>query len=141
MSALVPGHVVLLDDTQIGHPKDFLVAGIPENGEGPLLFMISSHPSLFVQIRDHLWPYQIKVDKDRHPFMPKEESWLNCREVRSDHTWVSIDYMLRKQLGRVCGMIDDEVKAQVITAVKNTMNEGISKKQREIILASLLADN
>ena len=62
---------------------------------------------------------------------------MNCTHVRSDHTWVSIDYMLRNQLGRVCGMIHDEVKAQVIAAVEDTRNETISQKQRQIILASL----
>jgi len=132
-----PGQVILLDDTRIGHPKYLLVAGVPAGGDHPLLFYISSRLYPYIQTRAHLWPFQIKVDRQRHPFMPKEESWMNCTQVCIDHLWVSIEYMLANQLGGICGMIHYDVRAQVIAAVKDQANEGISKKHRDIILGCL----
>lgn len=138
MPLLKPGQIVLLDVLELDKQKYFLVAGFDSSCDGPLLFYISSRLFDYAQTRPYLWPFQIRVTREQHPFMPKDESWMNCTEVCIDHSWTSIEYMLRHQLGVCCGTIHADAKAKVIEAVKNEDNETISPKHRGIILASLI---
>lgn len=138
MPPVKAGDIVRLYVAELQKSKYFLIAGIEQGADGPLLFYISSRLYDYVQTRPHLWPFQVSITKAQHTFMPNNESWMNCTEVCADHNWASVEYGLRSQASKVCGMIHPETKTKIIAAVQNTQNEGISPKHRNVILASLV---
>jgi hypothetical protein len=129
------GQIVCLDMSELDKSKYFLVAVVTT--EGPLLFYISSKIYNYALTRDYLWPFQIKLTKSQHSFMPNDISWMNCTEVCNSHNWISIDHQLRHRLGRICGLIHNEAKAKAAAAVQDPNNHSIADEHRDIIVGAL----
>ena len=104
-----PGQVVTLYcDFLRGSPntKYLLVACIKPQ---PILFIINSKVSLFVQTRTILLEGQVKIEQSLHPFL-KHDSWLDCAQVCLEFTSEEIEAQLSNGLGKIQGEIHESLR-------------------------------
>ena len=114
---LQPGRVVyLFCEFIIPKPKDkyLLVCCIDPL---PLFFVINSEVSDFIKERDHLLRCQAKLDVATHDFLD-HDSYIACHEAKSEFTGGDISKQLLSDMGRIKGMISNDVRDQVLAAVK-----------------------
>lgn len=83
----------------------------------PLFFVINSEVSDFIKERDHMLRCQIKLDVANHNFMD-HDSYIACHEAKPDFSVEDINEQLLGDMARIKGMISNDVRDQVLAAVK-----------------------
>lgn len=134
MSLPTPGQIITLDCLWLNKSKYFLVVG---DNPDPLLFYISSEIYAFAKSTPTLMTAQIHVPQSKHPFL-RRDSWINCGEVCKEFSWESIDYQLRKGMGKVWGVMHPDTQREIMEAV--SLSETLSTKHQQIILEALSVD-
>lgn len=133
LKRLIPGCVIRIDVTfpQITKPK-FLVL-VDDGDPDYLTFIINSETHQFIESRPHLAKCQVDIDATNHPFLDYD-SKIACHETlvlkRSD-----VLRELKRDTGKIKGHISDDVKAEIVAAVK--FAKTLSAEEKNIILASL----
>lgn len=89
-------------------PKNKYVAIMCFDEEMPMGILINSEIHPFVQARNYLLPCEVKLEQQIHNFLT-HDSYLDCRDIFPFPEAQLTDYK---------GVIHEEVRADVITAVK-----------------------
>jgi hypothetical protein len=114
---LQPGRVVyLFCEFTVPKPKDkyLLLCCVDPL---PLFFVINSKVSDFIKERDHLLRCQARLDVASHGFLD-HDSFIACHEAKSEFSVDDINKQLLSDMDRIKGMISNDVRDQVLAAVK-----------------------
>jgi hypothetical protein len=114
---LQPGRVVyLFCEFTVPKPKDkYLLLGCID--PLPLFFVINSEVSDFIKERAHLLRCQARLDVASHDFLD-HDSFIACHEAKSEFSVDDINKQLLSDMDRIKGMISNDVRDQVLAAVK-----------------------
>jgi hypothetical protein len=114
---LQPGRVVyLFCEFTAPRPKDkyLLLACVDPL---PLFFVINSEVSDFIKERAHLHRCQVRLDVASHDFLDHDSS-IACHEAKSEFSIEDINRQLLSNMDRIKGVISNDVRDQVLAAVK-----------------------
>lgn len=131
---LQPGRVVyLFCEFTVPEPKDkYLLLGCVD--PLPLFLVINSEVSDFIKERSHLLRRQAKLDVASHNFL-NHDSFIACHEAKSVFSMEDINTQLLNDMNRIKGMISDDVRDQVLAAVK--VCTVLPRREKEWIVKAL----
>lgn len=114
---LQPGRVVyLFCEFTVPKPKyKYLLVGCVD--PLPLFFVINSEVSDFIREHRNLFRCQVQLDVASHDFLD-HNSFIACHEAISEFSTDDINKQLLSDMDRIKGMISNDVRDQVIAAVK-----------------------
>lgn len=131
---LQPGRVVYLYcEFTVPKPKDkYLLLGCVD--PLPLFLVINSKISDFIQERSDLLRCQAKLDSANHGFLD-HDSFVDCREAISVFSIDDIIEQLLNDMNRIKGMISDDARDDVLSAVK--MCTVLPKREKDWLIKGL----
>lgn len=131
---LQPGQVVYLYcEFTVPKPKDkYLLLGCVD--PLPLFLVINSKVSDFIKERGYLLRCEAKLDAASHGFLD-HDSFVDCREAISDFSMDDIIEQLLNDMKRVKGMISDDARDDVLSAVK--MCTVLPKRKKDWLISGL----
>jgi hypothetical protein len=128
---LVPGCIVWLHCSFTRPPKDkFLVLG---SLDPPLWLIINSRVHPFIVKKAALASCQVTIDKKEHQFL-NHDSFIDCtgvHRVAMDEVYSQVE----QDFKRLKGNVSDEVKVQILAAVKAGLT--LTKQEQEAIIRAL----
>lgn len=130
---LVPGCVIRIHCTFTLPPKiKFLVvAHVTKN---PLLFVINSEISEFVQLRSYLLDCQILLPASEYEFLD-HDSYLDCGQIIDSLSLTYIQEEIEKDIGIIKGNLKHCTISEILTVIEKS--KMISPKHKNLIRSSL----
>jgi len=129
---LTPGRVIHLFCGFTNPAKEkFLVLASVE--PGPLCFLINSRITDYITKREYLAKCQVLINREHHSFLT-HDSYIDCTQC---HT-VGMDEIykqLERSVDRIKDTVTDEVKGQIVAAVK--FSPTLSPRHKKAILSAL----
>lgn len=123
---LTPGRVIRIEVTFPEKTKPKFLVLVGERDPDCLTFIVNSEIHPFVANRPHLARCQVAIDRANHPFLTRD-SHIACHQLlvlnRSD---VIRDLMT--DLGAIKGEISQDVRAQILAAVKFAKTLDVAEK-------------
>lgn len=130
---LKPGQVLYLFSTFTDPPKDKFLVLVHQDGQ-PLLFVINSRVSAYIQNRPALLPSQIPLKVSDYPFLD-HDSVLNCGEVIIEFDEAGIRQQVEAEVGRLRGELNATTKADIIGVVQ--VAKTLSPNDKRLIIEAL----
>jgi hypothetical protein len=130
---LVPGCIIRIEVKFPETTKPKFLVLVADDDPDCWLFIVNSVIHPFIESRPHLLKCQVKIDAAGHRFL-KRDSYLACdKTLRLRKSEVIAE--LIKDVGCIQGAISDDVRAEIIAAVKFART--LSPAEKANILASL----
>lgn len=130
---LIPGMVIRIEVKFPDQTKPKFLLLVAHEDPDFLTFIVNSEINPFIQARAHLLQCQVSVDQANHSFLD-HDSYLACHELKRMRREDVIQELM-KDLGGIKNPISDDVKAEVVSAVK--FAKTISEAQKRIVIAAL----
>ena len=115
--SLVPGTILHLSCSFTNPPKDKFVILVVVNPE-PVVFMVNSEISRWLQDRPALRDCQVTLHQHDHAFL-NYNSYIDCTNAVRQFTTQDLERQLVQDLGKIKGKITQQEREAVLYSVQN----------------------
>jgi len=134
--SLVPGSILYLSCSFTTPPKEKFVVLVSLDPE-PVVFMINSEISRWLQDRPALRDCQVTIHQQDHLFL-SYDSYIDCTQAVRKFTAQDLERQLVQDLGKIKGKITLHEREAVLYSVQNCRT--LESKLKSFIIAALKTD-